>query len=137
MAITLESLVGISKLTGVSFDKMNSENDVAQTCTFVLDDVVYTAIEDPSDGYRSSLSALEVGGECSNVFTPCFVSCRYRTEYGDGDSDGRCEILVMTDIFTDEPVLEIGTSRTDDYYPSFVAIFRPEAMAINKYTVKP
>lgn len=135
---TLESLVGISKLTGVSFVEVKAEyGQSANTCTFVLDDVTYTAVEDPNDGYRSSLSSLDVGGECSNMFTPCFVSCRYRVKHEEEYNSGDCEILEMKDIFTDEIVLEIGTSRTDDYYPSCVMSFHPEAMAINKYTVKP
>lgn len=132
----LKSLEGVFTLQGVSFDDRIVRKDYwgdtkCNHCTFVLDGKTYTAVEDPSDGYRSSMEHLLVGGsECTNMFpVPCYVIARFkeRSDYN------RCDILELFDIFTGECVLEVGTSNTDDYYPSFVASFDPKAMAANKY----
>lgn len=126
----------ICVLTGVSFvnkvDEFNEyrDNEDAQHCTFVLDDVTYTAIEDPSDGYRSSLNYLIKHGECSNLFpVRCFVHVR---EAQDSEEYRHLAIVELVDIFTREVVLAFGTDNTDDYYPSFVAVFKPENMACNR-----
>jgi len=42
------------------------------------------------------------------------------------------DILELKDIETGKIVLEVGTDRSDDYYPSFVAYFMPENMVLNQ-----
>lgn len=131
--VALESLVGEHELSGVDFGKLPEkakwDYEHASTCTFVLDGQTYTAIEDPDDGYRSSMEKLVKGGvDVTNRFPSCRVICSYRIkgEYGTVD-----DVLVMRDVVTGKEVLIIGTDNTDDYYPSFVSDFRPEGMAIN------
>jgi len=43
-----------------------------------------------------------------------------------------CDIIRFIDKTTGLVVLEIGTTNTDDYYPSFVGIFNPQNMAVNQ-----
>lgn len=129
--VAFSDLVGEHVLTGVSSVEVRVEGDVADSITFVLDGVAYTAQEDPSDGYRSYLGALYIGGECANTFPPVRVLAR---EVGRRENDygsREVELLELVDAVTGEIVLEVGTDNSDDYYPSFVASFRPQHMAIN------
>jgi hypothetical protein len=136
--ITLDSLVGEHVLTGVDLVEFRVKDeepdawsdDIAQRVVFTLDGVTYKASEDPSDGYRSSMRSLRVGGEVRNTFPPCRVICTLGVPPDDGYEDAR-ESLVMTDVVTGKVVLEIGTHNSDDYYPSFVGFFDPAAMAAN------
>lgn len=135
MSIELESLVGEHELSGV--DYITSEEMptswgstyCGSVIRFVLDGKVYTAREDDNDGYRSAMDSLTEGGEVRNTFAPQRVLCSLRTE---GEYGSKDNTLVMRDVVTGKEVLEVGTDNTDDYYPSFVADFRPENMACNQ-----
>lgn len=135
---TLNDLVGTHELSGVEFNTLPADRerwrDEAQACSFVLDGVVYTVTEDPDDGYRSSMESIEVGGFVANRFEPQRVLCSMQLR---GTYDSVDDILVMRDATTGKAVLEIGTSDTDDYYPSFVANFDPTAMACNSVGAAP
>lgn len=132
--VTLESLVGLHTLYGVDFGiaekgEYHYRDEPPNTCVFVLDGETYTVTEDANDGYRSAMEDIKKGGaEVANRFPPCPVLCRMRTkgEYGTVD-----DVLEMIDQVSGKVVLEIGTSNTDDYYPSFVAHFDPTSMDIN------
>ncbi len=131
----LSDLMGEHELSGV--DMTNEEvkeyewadPEMVEICRFVLDGKTYTAIEDPSDGYRSHMRELQEGGVVRNRFAPQRVVCRHRRTYEYG---GESDVLVMTDVVTGKDVLTIGTENTDDYYPYFVADFSPENMACNQ-----
>lgn len=132
--IAMEDPARISELTGVSFTKVKiNEYDYedSQVCTFVLNGVSYTAVEDPSDGYRSTLRELYIGGECTNMFPPVLVTLRMAVPTDDYTSR-RCDILEIVDAFTGLTVLAVGTDNTDDYYPSFVSNFDPRAIVYNQ-----
>lgn len=130
----LEDLVGEHELSGVDFgqrppDLDRYQYDAANTMTFVLDGKAWMAIEDPGDGYRSSLADLvEATEPVKNTFEPCRVVGRYRTEYSGGVDD----VLELIDALTGKTVLEVGTVNADDYYPNYVANFTPEHMAVNQ-----
>ena len=132
----LKDLTGKMMLDAVDFsnEKVKTWGDDfedSEVCRFRLDDVIYSAIEDPSDGYRSSMRDLNIEhGFMKNTFEPIEVLCIYREK--DGEYGGTDDILILVDIGTDEKVLEVGTTNTDDYYPCYVASFHPEAMSINK-----
>ena len=131
--VSMLSLVGRHVLTGVDFSeqpiKRWSYFEDSQVINFVLDGVTYTAVEDPDDGYRSSMESLYVSDAVvSNQFPPCQVLCVFE----DKCSYGEAEILQMIDESTGLIVLEVGTENIDDYYPGFVGNFHPENMAINK-----
>ena len=130
----LKDLVGEHMLDAVDFSdeqvKTWGENFAAcQVMRFRLDGRVYTATEDPDDGYRSSMREITVGDwSMTNVFQPVRVIGRHRTagEYGHSS-----DVLELIDAGTGQTVIEVGTDNDDDYYPSFVASFRPEAMTPN------
>ncbi len=102
----------------------------AAACRFRLDGVTYVAMEDPSDGYRSSMDDLTVLADArmENVFPAIRVSGRHRIK---GDYSQIDDVLELVDMVTGKVVLEVGTTNTDDYYPSYVACFSPENMATN------
>lgn len=127
--ITLESLVGLHELSGVSFDDikantdLNTSYDDASRCTFILDGQAYQAIEDPSDGYRSSMNSLL---KCNTedvvtTFPPIKVLGSMR--------GGNDDVIDFADTRNGKTILSVGTSNTDDYYPSFEANWSPENIA--------
>jgi hypothetical protein len=128
------SLVGLHELSGVDSVTLPRDDDnnwmvpAAAAISFVLDGVVYTAIEDPSDGYRSSMDSFNVGGTVNNRFAPQKVMCRLQTKSNHGQLD---DLLIMTDVVTGKEVLRVGTANTNNYYPYFVSDFDPTAMACN------
>lgn len=133
--VPLTSLVGIRELDAVNFSservrRYSDEYEDAQVCCFRLDGKTYAAVEDPSDGYRSSLSKLLAvdDRDMENVFPPIKVLGVYRNKR---ESYHECDIIEFVDTITGRVVLEIGTDNSGDYYPSYVAAFHPEAMATN------
>ncbi|MCR5943480.1 hypothetical protein FG152_22110 [Ochrobactrum sp. XJ1] len=137
---TLPDLVGKHMLDAVDFTNEKTSDDDwcedSQVCRFRLDDVTYKAIEDPDDGYRSHLKelVLDPNAKMNNVFPAVLVVAEMKPEKPDKEAwehDRTHDILIFKDALTGLPVLEIGTDNTDDYYPSFVANFSPQNMAIN------
>lgn len=121
-------------LTGVGSEQVRltegyRSDDDATHFSFVLDGKCYTAMEDPSDGYRSSLRQVAVtkGTKITNRFAPVKVTAR-RGDAGSFES----EIVELVDVVTGKVVIEFGTSNTDDYYPSFVGSFSPKNMVLNE-----
>ena len=138
MEISLIDLVGNHTLDAVDFtnEEMDLWNDGytehCQVIRFRLDGVCYMAIENPDDGYRSSMKSLVIceSPNMKNVFPPLSVIGRHRgnTTYSEDD------ILELIDAVTGKTVLEVGTTNVDDYYPCFTAWFNPEGMAHNETT---
>ena len=132
--IELTDLVGKHTLDAVDFDTNSIKTwgdrfEDCQVCRFRLDGIVYSAIEDPGDGYRSSMRELAVTEDAmTNVFPPVEVLGRHRTK---GHYSGEDDVLELIDTVTGNVVLEVGTDNVDDYYPGFVASFHPENMATN------
>jgi hypothetical protein len=122
--VTLEDLAGKHILDGV--DRLPSERMrlPANIFSFRIDGKVYTAVEDPEDGYRSSMGELYVSDDdkISNSFAPCEVF---------GCLAGR-DILELIDCETWKVVLRVGTDWYDEYYPTFVDEWYPQNMAANK-----
>lgn len=137
--VDFTTLVGEHDFTGADSTSVRLEDwgftEVADRLSFVLDGVTYTATENPSDGYRSSLDSLIVGGEVENTFAPVRVRAEYltvRVYEGTGYTyTTQCDILRLVDVANGLPILEVGTDNNDDYYPSCVLWFDPAAMAIN------
>lgn len=127
----VKDLVGLHKLSGVdmSNEKIKEEwGDSFEDCqviNFILDKKTYTAIEDPSDGYRSSMREIKLSKVViENVFKPVKVMGVMRQDTSD-------DVIDFFDVKTGKVVLSVGTEDLDDYYPGFVAFFNPENMAIN------
>lgn len=133
----LKDLIGEHTLDAVDFStedlKIYTWSDFQQCSVmrFRLDGTVYSVIEDPSDGYRSAMSEISVSKNSimTNIFPPLSVIGRHN---GSGIYGGEGDILELVDAVTGEVVLEAGTDYSNDYYPSFVANFNPEAMKHNK-----
>lgn len=132
--VTLESLVGEHTLDAVDtyVDQVKQWGDHfedANCIRFRLDGVVYTAIESPDDGYRSSLGSLFVSPDdkLTNVFPPIRVLARMKGNENSYVND----TIQFLDMVTGKVVMEVGTDNTDDYYPWFVGTFNPENMATN------
>ena len=127
----LKDLAGEHVLDAVDFsnEQVKTWGDEFESCNvmrFRLDGIVYTAVEDPSDGYRSSMRELDVGEwKMANCFEGMRVVGRHRANCTYG---GSADILELIAISTGKTVLEVGTDNTSDYYPSYVANFDPSAL---------
>jgi hypothetical protein len=121
----LKDLEGTHTLDAVEF----SISGGSQIIYFRLDGQVFAVTEDEDDGYRSAMEDIQiVDREMSNTFEPVVVWGKHINKCAD--------ILELIDIITERVVLEVGTDESDDYYPQFVANFRPEAMVINAEQIK-
>ena len=133
-------------LSGVWFDKSSfkpydwsEEEESRNVCYFMWQGQIYMAAEDPNDGYRSSLAFVEVCPDLfpASVWEPserCETRYRESTEYPEDTwrSPERCSIVEFVSVITGKIVLEIGTTNTDDYYPSCVLHFDPRNMSHNQ-----
>ncbi|WKZ86279.1 hypothetical protein N5B55_04835 [Ralstonia pickettii] len=132
-AVTLDWFVGKEfELSGVQESQVRhpGADDAATHFTFVLDGRAYTAAEDPSDGYRSSLERVfrSPAAKVTNRFPPV----RVRGTWSD-DMDGASgEVVQFKDCVTGRVVITVGTHNHDDYYPCFVGSFAPDNMVINR-----
>jgi len=130
--MNLIDLVGGHYLSGLDSDIMRPEEEWQEDCNvfrFVLDGKTYKAIEDPSDGYRSYLRALEVTDEPVQYnFPPQKVIGKMKAneEYSQND------VIEFYDATTNDLVLAIGTDNYNDYYPCCILDWRPQNLAINK-----
>ena len=70
----LKDLEGKHVLTGVDFGKLKNKDysyDESTTVDFILDGKIFSAIEDPNDGYRSCMSEIienREGADIKNIF---------------------------------------------------------------------
>ena len=132
--VEFSSLIGEHVLDAVdeSTEKVQTWGDNfedANVIRFRLDGKVYTAVENPDDGYRSSMDRLYVADdEMRNTFPPCKVLVRMSEG---GEYYQVNDTLEMIDCTTGKIVLRVGTDNTDDYYPWFVSEFNPQNMAAN------
>lgn len=127
----LKDLAGMHELTGVDEDAAVVKdwlgNDrVANCLNFTLDGKTYSAIEDESDGYRSSMSEIVVTDrKLSNTFAPIKVLAGMQAnKYND--------ILELRDTKNGKVILSVGTDNEDNWYPLFVASWVPENASVNE-----
>jgi hypothetical protein len=93
---------------------------------FKLDGVVYEAVEDPSDGYRSYLDTIKAAGSEHFVFPPYpFADVLVMSSHGECEWD--FEGFVLIDARDGHVWLKVGTSNTMDYYPYFTFEYHPKA----------
>jgi hypothetical protein len=143
--VNFEDLVGEHMLSGVdisteSTDDVWGEDGDATVVRFLLDGITYKAIEDPSDGYRSFCDRITIcNDKISNMFPEHKVIGKMNTGDDGVYHGGTNHIIEFYDAATKGVVLEIGTSNTDDYYPSAVIHWTPENLelnqAVNKYNL--
>ena len=89
--------------------------------TFKIDDIVFKVLEDPDDGYRSHLGAIDYTDNHSSLFfSQSIAQVIIETyhgrneEYSEGDQGYQ-----LVDVEDGHVWLEFGTDNTDDYYPMF------------------
>jgi hypothetical protein len=135
--VELKDLVGKHILTGVSTDKVPMQThdfgdyesvEDCESISFALDGLVYTAIQDPSDGYRSSMRSIYICGSILNVFPATEVDCSMR-ENGEYEIN---EVLDVVDVLSGKIILSVGTGNTNDYYPYWVAVWDPTGLYLNR-----
>jgi predicted NAD-dependent protein-ADP-ribosyltransferase YbiA (DUF1768 family) len=120
-------LTAVSTAEVVANDKYGDFAN-ASTITFTLDGVTYQAVEDPSDGYRSSLREIFIcDTEPANRFPAQRVKATWK-EPGSYDND----TVEFRSVASDLIVMEVGTDHVNDYYPCFVSNFEPKNMDINR-----
>ena len=135
VSVELQSLTGPHELSGTEYGRIEQSNgwggtEYCDVLYLILDDVALEAVEDPCDGYRSGLEGIYPSKHVvANTFGPVAVVGIHRTK---GEYGGEDDVIELHDAATGALVLEVGTRNIDDYYPSFVGFFYPEAMAVNK-----
>ena len=129
--MTLQELTGPHTLDAVDYYTFTERGDDCGAIRFRLDGISYAAVEDPEDGWRSSMKDLMVVDEpMLNVFPPTDVVCAYRSrsEYGE------CDLLDFVAVANGKVVLTVGTDNTDDWYPFYVGQWQPENLPHNEVT---
>jgi len=127
----LEDLEGEHLLDAVDFCVTDEVlfDDYTVKCNemrFRLNGKVFSAREEPEDGYRSCMKELSTTSEpMVNTFIPVKVLGKYKR-------NGFDDILELIDADTKKVVIEVGTEDYDDYYPCYIASFHPENMKINQ-----
>lgn len=96
---------------------------------FNLNGIFYSAIENPSDGYRSTLYGLFQHNELSKYSDeisfpiPLKVEVSFLESYAtfsDPEEDYFTESEIVRFSYNKKTVMDIGTHNIDDYYPSCV-----------------
>lgn len=88
---------------------------------FKLNDTVYEAIEDESDGWRSYLGSIETV-ESDGIFFSIPLAVVRVGEFDDGHTDG----FSLVDVEDGHVWLEVGTGNYGDWYPYFTFSYYPK-----------
>lgn len=107
----------LEQLVGREFDFYGVNNE-----SFALDSEVYTALEDPDDGYRSYLGSV-VEEHC--LMTLVFPRHRLARVLLEVSPEEGVSCYRLTDVDTGHVWLEFGTNVWDSYYPMFVFRYTP------------
>lgn len=133
-SVEFSALLGEHTLDGVDSETIKVEQwkdyfEDSEVFRFRLDGQIYAAVEDPSDGYRSSMKKLILAeGPIRNAFAPVRVLVRLSSK---GDYGQVNDTLEMLDMANGKTILRVGTDNTDDYYPWFVSEWTPQNLAVN------
>lgn len=115
-------------LSGVEIhETVNEDNEIYTTLSIILNDAVYTFIEDPQDGKRSRLGEviLDEVLTLSDTFEEQSVS-------GEFIDDGSYEYgIKFHNMRTGEIIIHVGTIDIEDTYPSFICDYFPENLDIH------
>ena len=128
---SIEDVLGERMLDAVGYIEVEWTDWTGSVCTeqalaFRLDGIVYAALEDPSDGYRSAMEDLITGDfKLSNTFKPVEVVVE---GYQEDDED----TMKIVDVVTGKTVIEVGTDYSEDYYPRFIAYWDPTGLVHNQ-----
>lgn len=109
-------------VNGQTFDFYGVDNNC-----FKLGDTVWEAVEDEDDGYRSYLDTVQRANDNTFVWPgQPFARVRVEEYTGDTESFDHVDGYHLVDVTDGHVWLEVGTDRTDDYYPSFEFSYTPK-----------
>jgi hypothetical protein len=94
--------------------------------TFKVDGVVFKVLEDPDDGYRSYMGAINYSEDHSSIFFRSPIARVRVEEYDLTHSHESCNGYRLVDVEDDHIWLEFGTDNYDDYYPMFIFRHSPK-----------
>ena len=136
-ATQLMAINHFKALVGASLDFYGA--DTGENA-FKVDDVVFKVLEDPEDGYRSCLGAIDYTNSHDSIFfsrpiakVKIVIFEEVEQEPADHwhQRDFRGYHLIDTE---DNHVwIEIGTDYADDYYPYFVFRYQPKKGKAHEY----
>ena len=130
----LKDLVGLHKLTAVDKGILPGDEHAgrwgdAYCISFTIDGFTYYVVEEPCDGYRSSMKRIICTNEIlKNQFPPAQVMATMRADRTYETNN----VLDFADVKSGKVILSVGTGNINDYYPYFVAEWTPENLWINK-----
>ena len=107
-------------LAGIELDYYGADSG---ELTFNIDEVVFKVLEDPDDGYRSYLGALEYTDDHNSIFFQTPIA-HVRMEVVDIETLRGYQLIDVSDSHI---WLQFGTNYSDSYYPHFVFRHRPKA----------
>lgn len=114
-----QDFIGYHILSGVDYE---GGIDGANAIRFRIDGVIYIAMEDREDGYRSCMGSLEVSDlPMNNTFRGIPVIGVVTKTINE-------DILSFVSVKTGKEVLAIGTDYGDSWYPCYVSSWTPENM---------
>ncbi len=124
--ISIEDLVGSHVLSGVERGYTEYDNENVEFLSFTLDGVNYMAVEDPEDGWRSSLREIIITEKTPKIKLPnvkvvCFM------EPGEHKN-----ILCFQDSQNCEVFMSVGTNYYDEWYPVCVLEYDPRKLYVNQ-----
>jgi hypothetical protein len=117
--------------------------------TFMVDDVVFKVLEDPNDGYRSMLGAVDYTDKHTSIFfrapiarvklvtydsgteVGCEPSCEETCDDDSHSWAGLNQGYRLVDVIDGHVWLEFGTHNYDDYYPMFIFRHTPKATPLS------
>jgi hypothetical protein len=103
-------------LVGKTLDFYGIDNNL-----FKLDDIIWEAVEDPSDGYRSYLNSI-ISSDTTGIFFNTSLAQVTVAEV----SEYNCEGYDLIDTVDGHCWLRFGTYGLEDYYPYFVFEYFPK-----------
>ena len=101
--------------------------------TFKIDDIVFKAIEDPDDGYRSYLGSIDYTKDSNSIFFRkplAKVKIESFDEENSKDYHEGYKGYRFIDVKDKHIWLEFGTAKYLDWYPMFVFRHRPKFAAM-------
>lgn len=110
---------------------------------FKVDDIIFKVLEDPEDGYRSCLGAIDYTNAHNSIFFSNPIAQVRVTFFEDiADEPGdhwyqkRCQGYRLVDIEDNHIWVEFGTDYTDDYYPYFIFRYQPKKCKVDSKSLK-
>lgn len=108
-----------------------NESVEANRILFKLSGIVYEAVENPDDGWRSFMELTKSDMEMENQFKIPVKAFSMGEAIDKSGYYENNDVLILEDIHTRKTILEIGTKNYDDYYPYTHFKYMPENSYLN------